>query len=237
MAWVSIAGQRAYWLSPNGMVVRLPGQKGFLSLNEKWVATYIEKLTQSLTTVLINKLRTSVRKFITQRVVGNVPIDTGNMQDSIVGAVLYQGGKHNNWIGPSFYTLPPIAKKPQHWSEYMGGLISNYRKSHVIRSKKGKRYSSEYYSGGWGYQYANAYIKKLRGRTAGNIEDYTEGDIVALLSANIPYSAIVDSNTNWFSHLASYFAGYIQQVVGIEVETFSEVYGESNIFSPVGFYR
>lgn len=220
-------GNLGYWTS--GKVVRIPGRKGFEKVNSFYARNYIRNLEGFVKDTLHHKLPTFVQSFLNTRVVkGTIPWDTGNLHDSIVGAVAYRKGEGEYSLagGKAFHTKP-VARKPQHWGLDLGGY-----EEHILRGSNRKYTMYQ----GYGKEYAANYQQAIRDPD----EIVAKGDVVVVLEATIPYAIQANDNEGplmgWFNDLSDMFENQLRQELGVIASEVSTDEGiEYGIATQIGF--
>ena len=220
-------GSLGYWT--NGKVVRIRGRKGFEKINSFYVRNYIRNLERFVKDTLHHKLPAFVQSFLNSKIVkGSIPWDTGNLHDSIVGAVVYH--KENGGVslagGKAFHTKP-VARKPQHWGLDLGGY-----EEHILRGANRKYAMYQ----GYGKEYAANYQEAIRDPE----EIVARGDVVVVLEATIPYAIQTNDNEGplmgWFNDLSEMFENQLSQEVGVIASEVSTDEGiEYGIATQIGF--
>lgn len=220
-------GGLGYWT--NGKVLRIPGRKGFEKVNSFYGQRYIKNLEKFVKDTLHHKLPTFVQSFLNSKVVkGSIPWDSGNLHDSIVGAVVYR--KENGGVslaGGKAFHARPVARKPQHWGLALGGYDE-----HLVRGAY--RRSSMYQ--GYGKEYAANYQYAIRDPD----EIVLENNVVVVLEATIPYAIQANDNEGplmgWFNDLSEMFENQLRQELGVIVSEVSTDEGiEYGIATQIGF--
>lgn len=220
-------GGLGYWT--NGRVVRIPGRRGFEKINSFYAQRYIKNLEKRVKETLHHKLPTFVQSFLNTRIVkGTIPWDTGNLHDSIVGAVVYRKGEGEYSLagGKAFHTKP-VARKPQHWSLDLGGY-----EEHILRGSNRKYTMYQ----GYGKEYAANYQQAIRDPD----EIVAKGDVVVVLEATIPYAIQANDNEGplmgWFNDLSDMFENQLRQELGVIASEVSTDEGiEYGIATQIGF--
>ena len=219
-------GFLGYWT--DGKVVRIRGRKGFEKTNSFYVRNYIRNLEGLVKDTLHLKLPTFVQSFLNTRVVkGTIPWDTGNLHDSIVGAVVYrkESGGVSLAGGKAFHTKP-VARRPQHWGLDLGGYDE-----HLIRDnyRRGVMYQ------GYGKNYAAYYQEAIRDPT----EIASKGDVVVVLEATIPYAPYTNDNEGplmgWFNDLSEMLEDQLRQELGIIAHDIKDGSTGHGIATQIGF--
>lgn len=220
-------GFLGYWT--DGKVALIRGRKGFQKINSFYVQRYIKNLEKRVKDTLHYKLPTFVQSFLNTRVVkGTIPWDTGNLHDSIVGAVAYRKGENEYSLagGKAFHTKP-VARKPQHW-----GLDLDGYDEHLVF---GTHHRAIMYQG-YGKEYAANYQQAIRDPE----EIVAKGDVVVVLEATIPYAIRANDNEGplmgWFNDLSDMFESQLRQEVGVIASEVSTDEGiEHGIATQIGF--
>lgn len=220
-------GFLGYWT--DGKIVRIRGRKGFEKTNSFYARNYIRNLEGLVKDTLHHKLPTFVQSFLNTKVVkGTIPWDTGNLHDSIVGAVAYRKGKGEYSLagGKAFHTKP-VARKPQHW-----GLDLDGYDEHLVF---GTYHRAIMYQG-YGKEYAANYQKAIRDPE----EIVAKGDVVVVLEATIPYAIYTNDNEGplmgWFNDLSEMFENQLRQEVGVIASEVSTDEGiEHGIATQIGY--
>lgn len=219
-------GFLGYWT--DGKVVRIRGRKGFEKVNSFYGQRYIKNLENHVKETLHLKLPTFVQSFLNTRVVkGTIPWDTGNLHDSIVGAVAYRKGEGEYSLagGKAFHTKP-VARKPQHWGLDLGGY-----EEHLVY---GTHHRAIMYQGR-GKKYAAYYQEAIRDPT----EIVSKGDVVVVLEATIPYAPYTNDNEGplmgWFNDLSEMFEDQLRQELGIIAHDIKDGSVGHGIATQIGF--
>lgn len=219
-------GGLGYWT--NGKVIRIPGRRGFEKINSFYGQRYIKNLEKRVKETLHHKLPSFIQTFLNTRiVVGTIPWDTGNLHDSIVGAVVYRRGEGEvSLAGGKVFHTTPVAKKPQHWGLSLGG----YEKHLVYNEKGGARMYR-----GRGKNYAANYQEAMRDPD----EIVSSGDVVVVLEATIPYATYTNDNEGplmgWFNDLSEIFEDQLRQELGIIAHDIKDGGIEHGIATQIGF--
>lgn len=220
-------GGLGYWT--NGKLLRIPGRKGFENINSFYGQRYIKNVEKRVKDILHHKLPTFVQSFLNSKIVkGSIPWDTGNLHDSIVGAVVYR--KENGGVslaGGKAFHARPVARKPQHWGLDLGGY-----EEHIVHgaNRRARMYQ------GYGKEYAAYYQEAIRDPE----EIVLENNVVVVLEATIPYAIRANDNEGplmgWFNDLSEMFENQLRQELGViasEVSTDEGV--EYGIATQIGF--
>lgn len=220
-------GFLGYWT--DGKIVRIRGRKGFEKTNSFYARNYIRNLEGLVKDTLHHKLPTFVQSFLNSKIVkGSIPWDTGNLHDSIVGAVVYR--KENGGVslaGGKAFHARPVARKPQHWGLDLGGY-----EEHILRGAN--RRATMYQ--GYGKEYAANYQYAIRDPE----EIVLENNVVVVLEATIPYAIQANDNEGplmgWFNDLSDMFEEQLRQELGaIASEVSTDEGVEYGIATQIGF--
>lgn len=219
-------GQFGYWQRGNS--ARIRGHRGFERANLSSVKKYIRQVQKVYRAALVKDLPNALQSFISSQLhEGNMPWDTGNLHDSIAGAIVYKNDGGANVLGRTVIAKP-VAREKQKWGLSLGG---------IERDQEIRAYT------GFGKHYAESF-RDDASRSL-HSADAARYDLQIYLEATIPYALPLEYqsgfNYHWFTDLSGIFADYIRVRTGIIVDQtnkkaiFNEGFTEWGVQAEIGF--